>query len=455
MARSSKRMVGNLRSTVTLTVSLFAVMVAVAAFAFLPDSSQAPAADSLPSSAQTGLPASHIVSSAASLCIGKAKCPIKHVVYIVKENHSYDNLFARFPGAAGTDHAFQGAKRIPLGITPDHLPVDIAHSGPSAEVAVNGGKMNKFYQLTGAIQLGKDMADSAYTQSQIPLYWKYAQTFTLADHFFSTIMGPSFPNHLATIAGQSHRSIDNPHGQTVESWGCDAGATSVTPMMSPKGKITYVHPCFNLTTLADSANKHKVSWRYYAPPHFKSGYIWAAYDAIKHIRYSKYWKQADVPFTRFASDVKSGKLAALTWLTTDPANSDHPPFSICQGQNSTVEAINAIMKSKFWRSTAIILTWDDFGGFYDHVAPPVVDNISLGPRVPTIVISPYARAHSIAKTTYDFGSMLKLAEDIFGLPRLSKYDRSAHSLASAFNFQQRPMKPLVLIPPHARRLRRR
>jgi hypothetical protein len=218
----------------------------------------------------------------------------------------------------------------------------------------------------------------------------------------------------------------------------------VTPLMSPKGKITYVKPCFNLPTLADSANKQGVSWRYYAPPHFKSGYIWAAYDAIKHIRYSKYWKQADVPFTQFASDVTSGKLAALTWLTTDPPNSDHAPFSICAGQNSTAQAVNAVMRSKFWNSTAIVLTWDDFGGFYDHIAPPVVDNISLGPRVPTIVISPYARAHTVSKTTYDFGSMLKFSEDIFGLPRLSKYDKSAHSLGSAFNFNQKPLKPLVL-----------
>ena len=264
--------------------------------------------------------------------------------------------------------------------------------------------------------------------------------------FFSTIMGPSYPNHLAIIAGQSNRSIDNPHGQTVESWGCDAGPTSVTPVESPAGKITYVKPCFNLTTLGDEATKHGVSWRYYAAPYLKPGYIWAAYDDIKHIRYSKYWKQADVPFTQFASDIKSGSLANLTWLTTDPATSDHPPFSMCAGQNSTVMAINAIMTSKFWKSTAIVLTWDDFGGFYDHVAPPVIDNISLGPRVPTIVISPYSRAGTIAKTVYNFGSMLKFSEDIFGLPRLSKYDTTANSLSSAFNFAQKPLNPLVLSP---------
>ena len=378
------------------------------------------------------------------LCEGSASCPIKHIVYIIKENHSFDNLFASFPGADGTKYAMVGTKRVKLGTLPDHLPFDIAHSGDAASLAVNGGHMNHFYALDGAKQFGHDYADAAYTQSQIPNYWAYARHFTLADHFFSTIMGPSFPNHLVTIGDQSGGAIDNPHGQTNGSWGCDASLGSTVTVKSSTGKITHPAPCFNFTTLADTANQAHVSWRYYSVPYGTSGYVWAAYDAIKHIRYSKYWAQSDIPDTQFASDVQHGKLAQITWLTTGMATSDHPPASICQGENWTVQQINAIMHSKFWKSTAIVLTWDDFGGFYDHVAPPVINNIGFGPRVPTIVISPYARAHSINHTTFDFSSMVRFTEDVFHLQPLPTYDPSIATIAGMFDFHQKPMAPYIL-----------
>ena len=123
-------------------------------------------------------------SATTSPCVGNAACPIKHIVVIIKENHSFDNLFARFPGADGTSFARVGSRRVKLGITPDALNFDIAHSGPAADRAVNAGRMNQFYKLSGAIQFGQDYADSAYTKAEIPLYWDYAKTFTLADHFF-------------------------------------------------------------------------------------------------------------------------------------------------------------------------------------------------------------------------------------------------------------------------------
>jgi phospholipase C len=378
------------------------------------------------------------------VCGGSAHCPIKHIVFIVKENHSFDNLFARFPGADGTKYAMKGKKRIKLGKLPDHLPFDIAHGGGAAPTAVNGGRMNDFYRLGGAIQFGHDYSDAAYTQSQIPNYWAYAGHFALADHFFSTIMGPSFPNHLVTIGDQSAGAVDNPHGQTIRSWGCDAGASATVTVKSSTGRITHPAPCFNFNTLADEANQAGVSWRYYSSPLGTFGYVWNAYDAIKHIRYSKYWAQANIPDTQFTSDLHRGKLADVTWLTTNLAQSDHPPASICQGENWTVQQINAIMQSKFWKSTAIVLTWDDFGGFYDHIAPPVVNNIAFGPRVPTIVISPYARAHSINHTTYDFSSMVRFTEDAFRLHHLPTYDPNIPSISGMFDFHQRRLAPYIL-----------
>gem|GEM_PF-404341 len=387
----------------------------------------------------------HARRNSSALCIGGASCPIKHVVFIVKENHTFDNMFAHFPGADGTQYARIGKHRELLNVTPDHLPFDISHSGEAASYAVNGGRMNRFRKLGGAVQFGKDYADSAYRANEIPAYWAYAQRYALADHFFSTIMGESFSNHLVLIGNQSAGTIDNPRGgDGSRSWGCDASTGSLVAVRSTTGQVSQVRPCFDFTTLGDEAGQAGVSWRYYAAQPGQWGYVWAAYDAINHVRYGPAWKQADVPYTQFSSDVKGGHLPALSWLMSDFAQSEHPPASMCQGENWDVKQINTIMKSKYWRSTAIVLVWDDFGGFYDHVRPPVINNIGFGPRVPAIVISPYARARYVAHTTYDFSSMVRFAEDVFGLPYLPGYDPSVPSIAGMFNFHRSPASPLIM-----------
>lgn len=375
------------------------------------------------------------------------RCPIKHVVFLIKENHTFDNLFAYFPHADGAKYASRsGVTRIPLGPEPDHLPFDIAHGGPTAAIAVNSGRMNAFYKLPGAIQFGRDYSDAAYTRPQIPNYWRYAQYYTLQDHFFSSIMGPSFPNHLVTIAAQSGRSIDNPRGQLVRSWGCDAGPQSQVTVKAADGTLTQAAPCFNFRTLGDEASHAGVSWRYYAAQPGTFGYVWASFDSIKHVRYGPLWKQSDVPYSHFVSDVAKGRLPNITWLTSDLDQSGHPPSSICKSENWDVSQINAVMHSKYWKSTAIVLTWDDFGGFYDHVPPPVLNNIALGPRVPTIIISPYARYRYVDHRIYDFNSVVKFIEDVFHLPRLTHDDAAAQSIVPAFNFSETPKKPLILKP---------
>jgi hypothetical protein len=134
----------------------------------------------------------------------------------------------------------------------------------------------------------------------------------------------------------------------------------------------------------------------------------------------------------------------MSWIVTSGIQSDHPPASICLGENWSVRVINAIMRSRFWKDTAIFLTWDDFGGFYDHVAPPRLDYISLGPRVPTLIISPYARRHYVDHSQLEFDSFLRFIEEDFGLPSLTERDRQAPSMRSSFDFHQDPIPPLVL-----------
>jgi phospholipase C len=376
-----------------------------------------------------------------------SRYPIKHIIFIVKENRSFDNLFGAFPGADGTTQAQISTGRIiKLGHTPDRLLLDVGHAGAAASLAVNYGRMNRFNLLPGALQNGHDVADSQYQQSDIPNYWRYASIFTLDDHFFSTIMGPSFPNHLITVGASSANTVDNPRGQFLHAWGCDGGPHSVVDGINPNGTTFLTRPCFNFQTLPDELQRAHISWKYFAPPAFGSGYVWSALDAIKHIRYGPLWKTNVQPPGTFLKDLATGHLPHVSWLVTSSQLSDHPPAAICVGESWSVRVINAVMRSRYWKDSAIFVTWDDFGGFYDHVAPPRQDLISLGPRVPTIVISPYARSHFVDHTQLDFDSLLKFVEDDYGLPPLTARDRNAGSILSSFDFQQAPRPPLTLQP---------
>jgi phospholipase C len=259
---------------------------------------------------------------------------------------------------------------------------------------------------------------------------------------FSSLTGPSFPNHLYTIAAQSGRAISNPSNANGR-WGCDSPANSRTMLLNPDGTRTPVFPCFDFPTLADSLDAAGISWRYYAPNPGQSGYIWSAYNAINHIRYGDDWANV-VPPTQFVDDAMSGNLQAVSWIVVGSGLSEHPPASSCVGENWTVQQLNAVMQGPDWNTTAVFLTWDDFGGFYDHVPPPFSDEFGLGPRVPLLIISPYALSGYISHTQYEFSSLLKFAETRFGLDPLTDRDTQANDLTDSFDFTQNPLPPLIL-----------
>jgi phospholipase C len=197
-------------------------------------------------------------------------------------------------------------------------------------------------------------------------------------------------------------------------------------------------PCFNFTTIPDLLQAKGVSWKYYAPTQYQSGYIWSSLDAVRHIRYSPLWDSNVQPPQQFVTDVKDGTLPEVSWLVSNENVSEHPPYSACEGENWTVRILNALMKSPEWDSTVVFLGWDDFGGFYDHVPPPRLDYISYGPRVPMLVISPYARKGYVSHTQYEFGSIIKFLEETFGLAPLGSSDVRAKSLDDSLDFSHGP-----------------
>lgn len=369
---------------------------------------------------------------------------IKHIVFLIKENRSFDNYFGLFPGADGATTGITSTGHvIPLRHTPDQVE-DIGHDWPSAINAMDGGRMDHFDLIAGGNVNGEYLAYSELTQADIPNYYTYARRFALADQMFSSMHGPSFPNHLYIIAAQAGGVISVPVNKTW-SWGCDAVAGTTVQVLNGLGEISDVLPCFDFPTLADNLDTAGVDWRYYAPPENTRGYQYSTYDSISHIRYSSLWSEHVFPDTQFETDAKNGNLPPVSWLVTG-LNSEHPPNSTCQGENWTVAQINAIMQGPDWSSTAIFLTWDDFGGFYDQVTPPNFDQYGLGPRVPLIIISPYARAGYISHTQYEFASVLKFIEEDFNLPPLTERDADANDTTDSFNFSQTPLAPLVLNP---------
>lgn len=386
------------------------------------------------------------VSHASRPCPSFRCGKIRHIVIIIKENHSFDNIFGRFPGADGASVAMEGGHKVVMRPTPDALAHDIAHGGTTALTAVDGGKMDKFYLIPHAWQDGKDVSDSEFWQAQIPAYYAYATHYELADHMFSNVLAPSFPNHIALVAGQSYNLIDNPrHYGRKLTWGCDGSTTSRAPTFS-HGKKGELFPCFNARELTTEADQAGASWRYYAASIGHFGYVWSALDAYREVRDSSEWRTNIETPSRFIHDVSAGRLPAIAWLTPPLKYSEHPPESECLGENWTVRQINAVMRSPNWKSTVIVVLWDDFGGFYDHVAPPSEGRYRLGPRVPGIIISPFSRAHTVDHRIYDFSSIVKFVEKRYHLPHLSRYDRSIASLGDSLDLHQKPLAPMILKP---------
>ncbi len=371
---------------------------------------------------------------------------VKHIVFIIKENRSFDNYFGTYPGANGaTTGKLSTGQTIALGRTPDPASHDIGHEWRDAHIDVDAGKMDAFDQGFNCSLAGDLLCMTQFQQSDIPNYWSYAKTYELADEAFSNVQSGSFPAHVMLVSGSTQNALDNPHSSHQAQWGCDAIAGTTVASMDSNFVVSSVFPCYNATTLADLADSAGVSWKDYSGLSGSSGYVYNPYRAFSSIINGPDWGTKVVDQSQFITDAQTGKLPAISWLTPPSADTDHPPDSACVGENWTVQQINAIMQGPRaqWSSTVIFLTWDDWGGFYDHVPPPYRDQFGLGIRVPFIIISPFAK-HALYHTEIEFSSVLRYMEETFGLPNLGGADTIANDLQDAFNYRQTPRPPLVL-----------
>ncbi len=380
---------------------------------------------------------------------------IKHVVYIVQENRSFDNLFQGYPGA-DTVSSGKNSKGQTIELRPEPLSdvYIISHSAGAMFAACDGtGKLPGTDCRMDGFDLEQGLGgppNRAYVyvpHKDSKPYFDMAHQWVLADRMFQSQLDLSFAAHQYIIAAQAAWSVDLPSG----AWGCSGGPTdsiaTITRNRNPNGPA--IVPCYDYQTLGDELDNAKLSWRFYASTYGSKssgdGAVWSSYQAVKHVYEGPDWKYVVSPNWKFITDVRAGKLANFTWITPLCDDSDHVSCGYGYGPSWVTALVNAVGKSKFWDSTAIFVQWDDWGGLYDHVPPPYKGRDGLGFRVPLLVISPYAKKGYVSHVQYETAGVLRFAEDLFGLSQLAAADKRATSpAADCFDFSQKP-RPFVKI----------
>ena len=424
---------------------------------------------------------------------------IKHVIMIMQENRSFDSYFGTYPGADGIPMR-NGVPTVcvpnPTGgcTRPYHDRADRNGGGPHGEgnaiADVDGGRMNGFIRQRDAVRASCRIADDPacagtrtpdvmgyHTAAEIPNYWSYARDFVLDDHMFEPVKSWSLPDHLYMVSAWSakcrNRSPMSCVNNIVGPYGVRAFQRAVDHELA-NGKTSIDLAWTDITWLLYA---HHVSWRYYVQagiqPDCDNDSAETCAAVKQNVQTPGIWNPlplfGDVQQDHQLHNIQSlrsyrraarkGKLPAVSWIVPSGANSDHPPASVHRGQAYVTALINAAMKSPEWKSTAIFLSWDDWGGFYDQVVPPAVDQNGYGLRVPALVISPYARQGFIDHQTLSSDAYLKFIEDDFlagarlnpatdGRPDPRPDVREdvplLGNLIQDFNFNQAPRPPVLL-----------
>lgn len=414
---------------------------------------------------------------------------IQHIILIIQENRTPDNLF-QDPVLIGhgADIASSGlnsqGQTIALQPAPLGIEYDLSHKHQAFTQMCDLDSSSNSCKMDGADLISVSCPNNAtgcpppnaqflyVQQSDVQPYWDIAEQYTFADHMFQTNQGPSFPAHQFLLSGTSEPSTgsslfvaENPNTITGINSGDDTGCTApsdeTVDVIDPTGSETSnaaIYPCFEHSTLTDELKTAGVTWRYYAPG---AGSIWTAPNAIQHMCAppnsssctASDWANVSLPPTGstnppILSDIAAGQLQQVSWVIPAGQNSDHAGKTTTTGGPSWVASIvNAIGNSSYWNDTAIIIIWDDWGGWFDHVAPTIVNDgtswgsgYTYGFRVPMIVVSPYALPSHISTTPHDFGSILNFVEQTFALPSLGQADAHASdNLSDCFNLNQTPI----------------
>ena len=399
-----------------------------------------------------GAPASHRLTS-----------KIQHVVIIFQENRTTNDLFNFLAGAntvrQGKNSSGQTVQLQPRLLT---APYDISHAHIAFTTEYAGGAMDGFDLVGSSCNKGatcppKDIRAYGYVpEHEVEPYYVMARRYTFGNNMFQTNEGPSFPAHQYILSGTSTesdgsqlRASENPlTPQKKITGGCDSPQGSLVKLIDQYGNENQTtYPCFDRNSLIQLVEAQPgLSWHYYQA-HLGAG-LWEGPDAIKPVWSSPQFSTDVVaPPSQVLNDTDAGNLASVVWVTPTSAESDHAGITDGSGPSWVASVVNKIGQSKYWNTTAIFVTWDDWGGWYDPVAPQIFNSYELGFRVPLIVISPYAKQHYISTVQHEFGSILKFTEEQFNLGSLGTTDVRADDLADCFNFSKSPSKFRIIPSP--------
>ncbi|HLJ48573.1 MAG TPA: alkaline phosphatase family protein [Bryobacteraceae bacterium] len=361
---------------------------------------------------------------------------IEHFVFIMQENRSFDHYFGTYPGAQGIPPGV--CLPAPNGgpcVAPYHDSNNTNQGGghiwKSAMNALNDGLMDGYISEAIGSSPGDVMGWHDYRE--IPNYWNYAKLYVLQDRLFASVNSYSLPTHLYMLAATS-------------------GGYTGDNQLIPRS--------FNFPEITELLSSGKVDWRYYvvhgSAPGKEDGVevdqdehtfsYWNPLPAFPAVMSDPERSSRLTNADQFYVDAQRGTLPQVSWVIPSDAQSEHPTAGVREGMSYVTGLVNAVMQGPNWNSTAIFISWDDWGGFYDHVVPPKVDEFGLGIRVPGLVISPYARQNYVDHKTYSFESWLKIVEERFGISSMTARDNSASDMSDAFDFTQSPRPPIVLDP---------
>lgn len=364
--------------------------------------------------------------------------PIQHLIVLMQENHSFDNYFGTYPGADGLDLNTQ----MPVDpnnpaagyVTPWHIGnasiTDISHSASTFRDQYNNGKMDGFVAALNTRNQDGKLAMGYYDDADLPYYWNLADNYVLFDRFFSSAKDGSSPNHMYWVAGQS-------------------------PV--PPKDVELAQVLADVPTIFDELQAAGISWKFYVQNYDPtityrnlgvvgnraSQVIWVPLLNFDRFIDDPILSSHIVDLSQYYIDLQNDNLPAVSYILPSGA-SEHPPSSLMSGQRFVKSVLQELMRSPAWDSSAFLLTYDDWGGWYDHVIPPQIDDFGYGPRVPAILVSPYAKTGYIDNTELDFTSILKFIEQNWNIAPLAQRDANANNFLSALDFSQEPRLPTFL-----------
>ena len=420
-------------ATVRASRAILLAALVVAACARSSGGSVVPSADGL------GLHApSRVTTGRGHTLAGK----FQHVVVIVEENRTVDNMFNGFPGADTVrtgDRDGKTVRLIPVPLQPGFMGLDHSHKGFVADY--DDGKMDGFDHAFSSPSEGT--AYAYVRPSNVATYWTYAKRFTLADEVFQAEMAPSLPAHLALVAAQDGHPFaiaGNGNGNGNGPPGCFGTLVVLyVDLLTPfPGTESKGPGCIDVPSVFDLLDARGIRWRYYAPDYGIGQHLWSAPDYIRHIALGPDHANLISPETQVLSDIKNHALPPVSYVVPQMCTSDHPYLSTVDplgGPLWVAEIANAIGTSAYWRSTLILVTWDDWGGWYDHVVPSIMNADQLGFRTPLLVISAYPAKPGVPDhTARNQASIITAIESIFGLGSLGQLDAQTDDLSADFDF---------------------